>query len=223
MTEVLREYAPKFIGAPELPKADHLIEIDRDLHADGLRSVYRSMEDELFCAIKSGKTVAFIDGGTGKTSADVPLLEVGNLPPCGCSPKFLDSIITAVLITTPKRTLTVLNGGTAVLDDEEDITLQILVQNTASAEWLSGKKTGGIQLVSSKESTAEFCLPLPAPLAKRGRARFTVFCRQRIRKNYGNADGCKPHGIRRPAGCNNYQKQRSFDMILFGQALFNPR
>lgn len=176
VTEVLREYAPKFIGAPELPKADHLIEIDRDLHADGLRSVYRSMEDELFCAIKSGKTVAFIDGGTGKTSADVPLLEVGNLPPCGCSPKFLDGIITAVLITTPKRTLTVLNGGTAVLDDEEDVTLQILVQNTASAEWLSGKKTGGIQLVSSKESAAEFCLPLPAPLAKRGRVRFTVFC-----------------------------------------------
>ena len=69
-----------------------------------------------------------------------------------------------------------MNGGTAVLDADEDATLQILVQNTASAEWLSGEKTGGVQFVSSKESAAEFHLPLPVSLTKRGRVRFTVFC-----------------------------------------------
>ena len=176
VTEVLREYAPKFIGARELPKADYVIELDRDLHADGLRSVYCGMEEELLAAIKRGKTVAFIDGGTGKTSADVPLTEVGNMPPCGCSPKFLDGIITSVVLITPKRMLTIQNGNTVTLDPDETVTLQILVQNTSSAEWLPGEEVGGVRLVSAEESATAFDLPLPAFLIKRGRARFTVFC-----------------------------------------------
>ena len=175
VTQVLREYAPKFIGAPSLPKADRFIEIDRDLHADGLRSVYRSIEDELFTAINEGQTVAFIDGGTGTTSANVSLVEVGNISPHGCSPKFLDGIITSVLLTTQKRTLSVTNGSTILLDRDEELSIQVLIQNTSSAKWLSGEGMGSVHFVSSDDSNLSFRLPLPSPLEKRERIRFTVF------------------------------------------------
>lgn len=176
VTAVLREYAPKFLDAPALSEADYFIEIDRDLHADGLRSVYRDMENELFAAINDGKTVAFTDGGTDKTSADVSLTEVGGLSACGCSPKFLDGIITSIILTTPNRRLALQNGETVALDSDEEITLQILVQNTASASWLPDGQKGGIRLVSAEDSAVSFDLNLPASLAKRERARFTVFC-----------------------------------------------
>lgn len=93
VTKVFREYAEKFLNQPKLREAEVKIKIDRDLHSDGLRSLYRSVEEELFSAVESGKTVMFYDGGNGKTSADVSLDECYNLPAKGFSPRFLDGFL----------------------------------------------------------------------------------------------------------------------------------
>ncbi len=175
VTEVLMEYSPKFLNAPPLKKPDVLLEIDRDLHADGLRSVYRGVEDELFAAIKEGKTVAFVDKATGTTSADVSLTEVGNIEPTGCSPKYLDGIITSIRVITENGTVTAANGGTVELGADASATLQIMVQNTTYAKWLAGDGYGSVHFTSDEDSAVSFALDLPCEMNKRDRVCFTVF------------------------------------------------
>ena len=166
VTRVISEYAPKFLNQPLLKAPDVTITIDRDLHSDGLRSVYRGVEDELFQAISEGMTVAFADGAAGTTSANVPLTEVGNIDYCGCSPKYLDGIITGLLVNGREYA----NGAVVEAGAGEEITLQIGLQNTTACRWLC-EGTGAVSLVADDGS---FKLDIPCEMAKRDRVTLSV-------------------------------------------------
>ena len=185
VTRVISEYSPKFLNQPAQKAADVVLTIDRDLHSDGLRSVYRSVEEELFQAISQGKTVAFVDGGAGTTSADVPLTEVGNMEYSGCSPKYLDGIITGLLVNGKEYA----NGATVDAGADEEIVLQISLQNTAASKWLSN----GTGAVSLKSDNGDFKLDIPHDMAKRDRITLTVTLNsqcQRVSAKLVAADRC---------------------------------
>ena len=169
VTRVISEYAPKFLNQPMQKPADMVLRIDRDLHSDGLRSVYRSVEDDLFRAMAEGKTVAFADGAADTTSADVPLTEVGNIEYSGCSPKYLDGIITGLTANGKEFA----NGASIEAAVGETVTLVIDIQNTTAAKWLS-QGLGAVSLVSDKNSDASFKLDIPRDMDKRDRAKLTV-------------------------------------------------
>lgn len=164
VTRVISEYSPKFLNQPAQKAPDLVLTIDRDLHSDGLRSVYRGVEDELFQAIEEGKTVAFADGSAGTTSADVPLTEVGNIDYCGCSPKYLDGIIVGLLVNGHECA----NGATVEACEGESVCIEIMLQNTAGSKWLHEGR-GAVSLISDADSGVTFKLDIPCPMAKRDR------------------------------------------------------
>ena len=174
VTRVISEYSPKFLNQPMQKKADVILPIDRDLHSDGLRSVYRGVEEELFQAIADGKTVAFADGSAGTTSVDVPLTEVGNTDYSGCSPKYLDGIITGLLVNGKEYA----NGATVDARTDEEINLQIDLQNTTACKWLC-QGNGAVSLVSEDGS---FKLDIPHEMDKRDRVTLTVTLDNRCRQ-----------------------------------------
>lgn len=159
VTKVFREYASKFINAPLLKKAEKQIYIDRDLHADGLLSMYKSIEHELFGAIESGVQVELVDGGSGKTSADVDLLEVGNSEAKGCVPKYIDAIITNVKVTIDgQKPVAVCNGD--IIKASGDITIEVTALNSEKSRWLVGDDCGSVVLKSTADSDFEVYHPL---------------------------------------------------------------
>lgn len=169
VTRVISEYSPKFLNQPMQKAPDVILTIDRDLHSDGLRSVYRGVEEELFQAIADGKTVAFADGAAGTTSADVPLTEVGNIEYSGCCPKYLDGIITGLTANGEEYA----NGASIEASENETITLIIDLQNTTATRWLSGG-TGAVRLVSDGNSDVSFNITIPHNMEKRDRVKLTI-------------------------------------------------
>ncbi|WMJ23602.1 hypothetical protein RBG61_02745 [Paludicola sp. MB14-C6] len=157
VTKVFREYADKFIHAPAMKKPELHIIIDRDLHANGLMAMYQEMEQELFGAVEAGTTVAFVDGGTGKTSADVALIEVGNLEPCGCVPKYLNCVISDITVSFDgKKAFPVKNGDIIFVDNHQAMTISVTAVNTEKATWLSGDSFGSVLLKTTDQSDFAF-------------------------------------------------------------------
>lgn len=169
VTRVISEYSPRFLNQPAQKAPDVVLSIDRDLHSDGLRSVYRSVEEELFRAIDEGKTVAFADGSANTTSANVCFTEVGNIDYSGCCPKYIDGIITGLWVNGNEAA----NGATVDAGAGDEITLVIDLQNTAGSKWLCSG-TGAVSLVSDRDSDADFAVMIPHDMAKRDRVKLTV-------------------------------------------------
>ena len=169
VTRVISEYSPKFLNQPPQKTPDVILKIDRDLHSDGLRSVYRGVEESLFQAIDEGKTVAFEDGSANTTSADVPLTEVGNIEYNGCCPKYLDGIITGITANGKEYA----NGADIEANTNETITLVIDLQNTTAAKWLD-EGFGAISLVSDETSDISFDISIPHNMNKRDRVKLTI-------------------------------------------------
>ena len=169
VTRVISEYSPKFLNQPPQKTPDVILKIDRDLHSDGLRSVYRGVEEALFQAIDEGKTVAFEDGSANTTSGDVPLTEVGNIEYNGCCPKYLDGIITGITANGKEYA----NGADIEANTNETITLVIDLQNTTAAKWLD-EGFGAISLVSDETSDISFDISIPHNMNKRDRVKLTI-------------------------------------------------
>ena len=188
VTRVISEYSPKFLNQPMQKTPDVVLSIDRDLHSDGLRSVYWSVEEELFQAIADGKAVAFADGSANTTSADVSLVEVGNIAYSGCSPKYLDGIITGITVNGKEYA----NGATVEAAQGETLTLVVDLQNTTSARWLCDG-TGAVSLISDDISDTGFNLPIPHSMEKRDRIKLTITADTNCKTISGNlvaADRC---------------------------------
>ena len=99
VTRVIRRNAREFLSMPEPKAPDYYIEIDRDAHPDGIAGIYDEKKAEFWQAIKDGRTVGLKTAGTGKTSADCPMLAVGNTPWQTTNPaKYLDAAIDSVKI-----------------------------------------------------------------------------------------------------------------------------
>jgi len=160
VTKVFREYATKFLNAPPLKKAEKQIYIDRDLHADGLLSMYQSIEQELFDAIESGVQVELVDGGSDKTSTNVDLIEVGNIKACGCVPKYIDCVISDIIVSCENNHFTVNNGDTIDVGDSNTITISVTAVNTEKSTWLNGIEYGSVSLKSTSNSDYNFDIPL---------------------------------------------------------------
>jgi len=157
-TKVFREYATKFINAPKLKQPTRKIHIDRDLHADGLLSMYKGIEKDLFSAVEKGETVMFYDGGSKTTSVDVSLTEVGNFNFSGYVPKHLSGIITNVKVYLPDNAgREVVNGDTIKTGENNLITIKITAVNSEKSIWIDGDNFGSVRLVSTKNSDYDIC------------------------------------------------------------------
>ena len=121
-SRVIRQNAQPFIDGPPAPAIDTWILIDRDARAEGLPGIYKLVADQFWKTIDDGKVPGLKTAGTGSTSADCPLIAVGNTPCNGSNPpKYLDAWFDAV-------------------EPNPDGTTRIRVTNLGEATWLSEKR-----------------------------------------------------------------------------------
>ncbi len=71
VTRVLREYAPKFLHAPLLPKAVGAVAFDRSENATGLEHGYQKAEKDFFAGWDKGQRTTLCNAGTGKTTRTI--------------------------------------------------------------------------------------------------------------------------------------------------------
>ncbi len=176
ITAVIRDYAPKFGVRPSGRSDDglkpalqtgnglkpalrtrtepkHWITIDRDAHPGGLPAIYRSVQAEFWKAMDEGQFPALRHAGQGTTSADCPLLAVGNVPYTGHNPpKLLNALFAAVSVRNAAgQWHDVRSGDEVAVPRGSPACVRIALTNTGFATWLSPKSRadapGGVQLV----------------------------------------------------------------------------
>lgn len=175
VTKVLREYSKKFLYANRLPLPSYQIKIDRDLYCDGLKSMYKSIENELFQALAKGETVEFIDDSYKKDSSDVDLTEVGNLSPQGYSPKYLNSLVTSITaILDNGEKILLKNGDTLDVGKSKAVTFTFKILNCEKTNWLSNAPYGEVYLKSLEDSKYDFSLSLYRDVNFREYAEFNI-------------------------------------------------
>ncbi|MDQ0291098.1 hypothetical protein [Oligosphaera ethanolica] len=91
--ELLLTYAPQLKQPRDYPPGDLPFVVDRDAHAGGYwYMAFNSGRDAYREARAAGQQLRLYSAGTGTTSADTPLLAVGNVPATGMNPpKFLNA------------------------------------------------------------------------------------------------------------------------------------
>jgi hypothetical protein len=152
------------------------VTIDRDLHAAAYQAVYENHKQSYVDAVKAGKMVGVKTAGSGTTSADCPLIAVGNVPYDGFNPlKHLNAEFNWIRIRNAKgEWQEVDDGDTIEVARGKAIEVQVSVGNLGEAKWLATGGTGAVGLIgderrdanSSERPRLAFSAPFPQDVAR---------------------------------------------------------
>lgn len=161
-----RATSPRKAGSPSL-----WITVDRDLHAAGYTAVYEAHKRAYVDALRRGISVGVRTAGTGTTSANCPLISVGNVPYDGFSPlKYLNAEFYRVEVLNADGVWQeVANAGTVTVRAHQPVLARVWAGNTGDALWLSDGGVGAVRLVgdtrpdaySSQAKRLGFSAPIP--------------------------------------------------------------
>lgn len=150
VTQIIRENAEAYINGPSTPDTDYWIVFDRDEHPDGIAGIYDEVKKEFWAAIDKGKSPGLRTLGTDTTSANCPLLAVGNNELTGSNPaKYLDAAIDSVkILDADENWVEVEKEGTIRVDDDKPVIVRVEFTNLGEAKLLTpwGTATGGVYL-----------------------------------------------------------------------------
>ena len=158
----IREHADAFINGPDAKPVDHWIEIDRDARADGVVGIYKTVQDEFWKAIEDGHTPGLRTAGTGTTSANCPLLAVGNTPCNGTNPpKFLDGFFDSLEVRDRNGEWVAVDKAARVkVAPDKPVVARVQLTNLGEATWRH--QGDGAVYVTALERT-----PLPSDVPPR--------------------------------------------------------
>ncbi|MHB0997667.1 MAG: hypothetical protein ACYC27_00360 [Armatimonadota bacterium] len=142
--------ADKFGTPREIKKPDYFLTIDRDKYVTGYAGIYTDFAHEYVKEYESGKFPGIKTSGTGTTSANTPLVAVGNVPYNGHNPsKYLNAEFNYIKINGK----IVNNGDTVQVEKNKPIRIEASIGNTAEAMWLAPKinAAGGVYLAVGYE------------------------------------------------------------------------
>ena len=155
MATMLKKYAPLMKAERIYDEGDMPFMVDRDAHAGGYwYMAFNTGRDAYKTAREQKKQLKLISEATGKTSADVPLKAIGNVPCNGFNPpKYLNAEFNSVMLVLPNGTrIGVLNGAEIELPKNSPVVVDVNVGNLGEATWVSssGKtiKEGDVVLES---------------------------------------------------------------------------
>lgn len=147
---------------PKRPQSDQLYTIDLDAHSGGLWHITNTHGADAYeKATREGKTMGVKTSGTGTTSANTPLLAVGNTKYNGNNPpKYLNAEFNWFKIKVGEREwIEVKNGDSLDVPANTPIQAMASVGNLQEALWLSPKsyagKAGAVYLASTDISGTE--------------------------------------------------------------------
>lgn len=138
VTPVIREHAATFLGMPKVKPATDWLEFDRDAHPAGISGVYQKVQEQYWELVDAGKVPGLRTAGTGTTSADCPLIAVGNTPCNGANPpKYLDGFFDSVAVLNADGAWQeVRRGDEVVVKVGAPVQARIRVTNLGEAKWL---------------------------------------------------------------------------------------
>lgn len=145
--------------APQPDEPGPVLIMDRDKHAAGLAGVYQALADEYVKAADAGKAPTLRTEATGTTSANVPLVAVGNTPCNGHNPpKHLNSEFNYIRINGQD----VANGGIVELERGKPVYVEASVGNLAEATWLAPKNAiaGAVYMVTESPKHGKLTCPI---------------------------------------------------------------
>ena len=140
MATMLTKYAPIMKTERTYDEGDVPFMVDRDAHAGGYwYMAFNTGRDAYKAARKQNKQLKLVSEATGKTSADVPLKAIGNVPCNGYNPpKYLNSEFNSVMLVLPDGTrLGVMNGSEIEWPKNSPVVVDVSVGNLGEATWIS--------------------------------------------------------------------------------------
>ncbi|HEX2951674.1 MAG TPA: hypothetical protein VHV83_19225 [Armatimonadota bacterium] len=166
VTKVIRENAKSFLAGPNTKPINQWIEFDRDAKVSGLYGAYGDTEGKFWSAIDKGMVPGLRTSGTGTTSANCPLIAVGNNPLNGNNPpKYLDGAFDVVEVQNADgQWQAVAKGGSVTVRANQPVKARVLLTNLGEATWVAGKQTGAVVLIA--HSTGDVRNDIPAALAR---------------------------------------------------------
>ena len=166
--ESLKKYSGLLKASPRAPLPTVPVVIDNDRHCGGVAYVARHEGAAAFAEVAAqGKWLEVRTAGTGTTSADVPLVAVGNTPYTGKNPpKYLNAEFNTVKIRVNGEWQTVTNGARVNVPKGAPVSAAVSAGNLQEATWLTpvtcGNKPGAVYLAS----TAASAVPVKAALSR---------------------------------------------------------
>jgi hypothetical protein len=166
---LLQQYAAKFKTPRSYPKPDTWFTMDRDAHNGAHWHIAFNEGAETFgAAAAQGRQLGIRTPGTGTTSADTPLLAVGNTKYNGRNPpRYLDAEFNWFKIKSASGDWIEVRNGTHIRVPRNELILATAsVGNLQDATWLTpascAGKPGAVYLASTDASA----LKLKQPIAK---------------------------------------------------------
>jgi len=138
VSKVIREHTSRFLNGPDARPINYWIEIDRDLHPDGVTGIYDAAKDEFWKAVDAGRAPGLKTAGTGTTSAGCPLIAVGNTPCNGANPpKYLDAAFDLVeVLDADGNWIPIKKGETVNVRADKPVRARVELTNLGLAELL---------------------------------------------------------------------------------------
>jgi len=158
--EILKA-AVEFLKPREIPKLDIFFAYDRDSYVTGFAGVYEALNTEYVKAVESGKNPMLKTEATGKTSADVPLTAIGNVPYNGHNPpKYLNAEFNYLKINNQEVT----DGEVIEIERGKPVYVEASVGNLAEPTWLAPKNAtkGGVYLIAESLRHGKLLFPIKA-------------------------------------------------------------
>jgi len=145
----LKRHASQATTPRPVPSPTIWVTVDRDLHAAAYQAVYESNKRFYVEAVKQGGMVGVRTAGTGTTSADCPLVAVGNVPYDGFNPlKYLNAEFNSVQVMDAEGEWQEAQDGKPVtVAAGKPVMVKASVGNTGDARWLAGEAAGAVRLV----------------------------------------------------------------------------
>ena len=166
---LLQQYAAQFKTPRSYPKPDAWFTLDREAHSGALfRAAYNEGAGAFGAAAAQGRHLGIRTPGTGTTSADTPLLAVGNTKYNGHNPpKYLDAEFNWFKIKDASGGwIEVRNGARIRVPRNKPILAAASVGNLQEATWLTPASCAGKAGAVCLASTGNSPLKLKQPIAK---------------------------------------------------------
>ncbi|MBI2297331.1 MAG: beta-galactosidase [Armatimonadetes bacterium] len=116
-----------------------VISIDRDADARGISALWPAHADEYVAARRAGRPVKLVTPGTGTTTTDMPLVQVGNVPYAGAAPlKYANAEVVGLRVVWPGGERGADNGADLAVPHQTAFEVYVTLLNTGDATWLPG-------------------------------------------------------------------------------------
>jgi hypothetical protein len=145
VSQVIAEWAPKLTAPRDRRPVDEWLTFDRDSTARGLQGVYEAVREQYWKLVDDGKNPGLRSSGFGMTSANAPLVAVGNVPyRLRENPhKYLNAEIDRLEILNSHGVWeAVADGATVKVKPGDTIIARATVGNTGEATWLGAASFG---------------------------------------------------------------------------------